>query len=177
TGGKRYQQSRLGWAAQTLGETCYESNGRPPRYSSVCERRYSWGTATEDYVLPQAHTVAIHIAPEQHTAATGDCIWSWHPRKPGGKTESKRITCTDKLVIPRVPYALDRANSGVSVTSACPTGANSPSRRWWSRISSLSRWAILLLPEKAIPIDPCNSAPGAKWCMSRPCCAPASPRE
>src|SRR5438132_8287663 len=55
TGGKRYQQSRLGWAAQTLGETCYESNGRPPRYSSVCERRYSWGTATEDYVLPQAH--------------------------------------------------------------------------------------------------------------------------
>src|SRR5262245_15405045 len=26
TAGKRYQQSRVGWAAQTLGETCYESN-------------------------------------------------------------------------------------------------------------------------------------------------------
>ena len=29
TAGKRYQQSRLGWAAQTLDETCYESNGVP----------------------------------------------------------------------------------------------------------------------------------------------------
>jgi len=51
TAGKRYQQSRLGWAAQTVGETCYESNGRPRRYSARCERRYSWGTAREDYVL------------------------------------------------------------------------------------------------------------------------------
>src|SRR5262249_46457674 len=42
TAGKRYQQSRLGWAAQTVGETCYESNGRPRRYSALCERRYSW---------------------------------------------------------------------------------------------------------------------------------------
>ena len=31
TAGKRYQQSRLGWAAQTLGETCYESKGSPRR--------------------------------------------------------------------------------------------------------------------------------------------------
>src|SRR5258705_1823321 len=54
TAGKRYQQSRLGWAAQTLDETCYESNGRPRRYAGVCERKYSWGTAKEDYVLPVA---------------------------------------------------------------------------------------------------------------------------
>src|SRR5262245_57694555 len=40
TAGKRYQRSRLGWAAQTLGETCYDSNGRPRRYSALCERRY-----------------------------------------------------------------------------------------------------------------------------------------
>ena len=45
TAGKRYEQSRLGWAAQTVGETCYESNGRPRRYSAVCERKYSWGSA------------------------------------------------------------------------------------------------------------------------------------
>ena len=76
TAGKRYQQSRLGWAAQTLGETCYESNGRPRRYSPLCERKYSWGTAKEDYVLPEAHTVAIRIAPEQLAGVTGDCIWS-----------------------------------------------------------------------------------------------------
>jgi hypothetical protein len=43
TAGKRYEQSRLGWAAQTVGETCYESNGRPRRYSPVCERKYSSG--------------------------------------------------------------------------------------------------------------------------------------
>jgi hypothetical protein len=61
TAGKRYQQSRLGWAAQTLGETCYDSNGSPRRYSPTCERKYSWGTAREDYVLPDAHTVVIRI--------------------------------------------------------------------------------------------------------------------
>ena len=38
TAGPRYQQSRLGWAAQTLGDTCYESAGRPRRYSPICER-------------------------------------------------------------------------------------------------------------------------------------------
>jgi hypothetical protein len=122
TAGKRYHQSRLGWAAQTLGETCYESNGRPRRYSAFCERRYSWGTATEDYVLPQAHTVTIRIAPEQLTDASGDCTWSWQARKAGGKIESKRTACSDKLTIARVPYALDRANSGVSVTVTLPDG-------------------------------------------------------
>jgi hypothetical protein len=122
TAGKRYHQSRLGWAAQTLGETCYESNGRPRRYSAFCERRYSWGTATEDYVLPQAHTVTIRIAPDQLTDASGDCTWSWQARKAGGKIESKRTACSDKLTIARVPYALDRANSGVSVTVTLPDG-------------------------------------------------------
>jgi hypothetical protein len=122
TAGKRYQQSRLGWASQTLGETCYDSNGSPRRYSAVCERKYSWGTAKEDYVLPEAHTVAIRIAPEQLEAVTGDCTWSWQPRKAGGKTESKKIACKDKLTIARVPYALDRANSGVSVTVKLPDG-------------------------------------------------------
>ena len=122
TAGKRYQQSRVGWAAQTVGETCYESNGRPRRYSSRCERRYSWGTATEDYVLPQAHTVTIRIAPEQIAGVNGECLWSWQARKAGGKTVSKRIACADKLTIARVPYALDRANSGVSVTVQLPDG-------------------------------------------------------
>jgi hypothetical protein len=122
TAGKRYQQSRLGWAAQTLGETCYESNGRLRRYSALCERRYSWGTAREDYVLPDAHTVLIRIAPQQLGGTNGECAWSWQARKAGGKTESKRIACTDKLTIARVPYALDRTQSGVSVTVKLPDG-------------------------------------------------------
>src|SRR5437588_10647124 len=77
TAGKRYQQSRMGWAAQTLGETCYESMGQTPRYSPVCERKYSWGKVKEDYVLPEAHTVTIGIAPEQLANTGGECIWNW----------------------------------------------------------------------------------------------------
>lgn len=122
TAGARYAQSRLGWAAQTLGETCYESDGRPRRYSVVCNRKYSWGTAKEDYVLPEAHTVTIQIAPEQLAGVTGDCLWTWVPRKPGGKAETKKLACKDKLTIARVPYALDRVHSGVSVTVKLPDG-------------------------------------------------------
>ena len=39
TAGKRYQQSRLGWAAQTLNDNCYEVNGKPRRYSPICDRK------------------------------------------------------------------------------------------------------------------------------------------
>jgi hypothetical protein len=122
TAGKRYVQSRLGWANQNLGETCYESDGRPRRYASVCERKYSWGTAKEDYILPEAHTVQIQIAAGLLAGVTGDCSWSWQPRKPGGKVETKKLACKDKLTIARVPYSLDRANSGVSVTVKLPDG-------------------------------------------------------
>ena len=122
TAGRRYQQSRLGWAAQTLGDTCYESNGHPRRYAVVCERKYSWGAAREDYVLPEAHTVAIRIAPGLLAGVSGDCVWAWQPRRAGGKTETKRTACTDKLTIARVPYALDRGHSGVSVTVKLPDG-------------------------------------------------------
>ncbi len=122
TAGKRYQQSRLGWAAQTVGETCYDSNGRPRRYSALCERKYSWGSAKEDYVLPDAHTVTIRIAPQHLAGLTGDCIWQWQPRKANGKVESKKLACKDKLTIARVPHALDRAQSGVSVSVKLPDG-------------------------------------------------------
>jgi hypothetical protein len=122
TAGPRYQQSRLGWAAQTLNDNCYETNGKPRRYSPVCERKYSWGTAKEDYVLPEAHTVQIQLAAETLKGVTGECQWSWQPRKAGGKTETKKLACKDKLTIARVPFALDRANSGVAVTVKLPDG-------------------------------------------------------
>src|SRR5258705_11938247 len=77
TAGPRYQQSRLGWAAQTLNDNCYEVNGRPRRYSPTCQRQYSWGTAKEDYVLPEAHTVQIQLAAETLKGVTGECQWSW----------------------------------------------------------------------------------------------------
>src|SRR5258708_11621570 len=122
TAGPRYAQSRLGWAAQTLGDNCYETDGRPRRYSPICERKYSWGSAKEDYILPDAHTVQIQIAADQLAGVTGDCTWTWQPRKPGGKAETQKQACKDKLTIARVPYALDRASSGVSVTVKLPDG-------------------------------------------------------
>ena len=73
-----YERSRLGWAAQTLDLTCYDRHARPRHYLTTCDRQYSWGTAKEDYILPDAHTVVIHIAPEQLAAAgTGECELSW----------------------------------------------------------------------------------------------------
>ena len=122
TAGKRYQQSRLGWAAQTLADTCYEINGRPRRYSPLCERRYSWGVAKEDYVLPDAHTVAVRIAAQQLQDVEGDCTWTWQSRAGGGRIESKRMACAHTLTIARVPYASDRARSGVSVRVKLPDG-------------------------------------------------------
>src|SRR5262249_57621195 len=37
-------------------------------------------------------------------------------------SESRRMACADKLTIARVPYALDRTQSGVSVTVKLPDG-------------------------------------------------------
>jgi hypothetical protein len=122
TAGPHYVASRYGWAAQTLGDTCYESNGKPRRYSPICERKYSWGSAKEDYVLPDAHTVQIWISPDQLAGVTGDCLWTWQPRKAGGKGETKKLACKDKLTIARVPYSQDRASSGASVSVKLPDG-------------------------------------------------------
>jgi hypothetical protein len=117
-----YEQSRLGWAAQTYSAICYETGARPRHYPAQCERRYSWGVAKEDYVLPEAHTVTIGLAP-QHLAqdANGECSWTWQPRV-GGRAETKKQSCKAKLAIARVPFSLDRAKSGISVTVRLPDG-------------------------------------------------------
>src|SRR6266481_10204136 len=72
--------------------------------------------------VPPSCWGAIRIAPQQLGGTNGECTWSWQARKAGGKTESKRTACTDKLTIARVPYALDRTQSGVSVTVKLPDG-------------------------------------------------------
>ena len=122
TAGPRWNQTRLGWAAQTLGDTCYDSDVAPRHYLPTCDRKYSWGTAKEDYVLPEAHTVAVEIAADQLTGVTGICSWSWQPRKPGSRAETRKLPCKDKLTIARVPFSLDKANSGVSVKVMLPDG-------------------------------------------------------
>jgi hypothetical protein len=122
TAGPRYEQSRLGWAARTLNDTCYDRNGHPPHYDVVCQRRYSWGRANEDYVLPAAHTVTIRIARGELAGVSGNCVWTWQPRAPGGRSQSRTLPCNKKLTIARVPYSLDRARSGVSVAVKLPNG-------------------------------------------------------
>ena len=118
-----YKQSRLGWAAQTVDFTCYDRNARPRHYLTTCERQYSWGAAKEDYILPDAHTVDVHIAPDQLAAAgQGDCAWTWQGRRPGAPVETRTQPCNAKLVIKRVPFSLDRALSGVSVKVRLPNG-------------------------------------------------------
>ena len=128
----------------------------------MCERKYSWGTAKEDYVLPEAHTVAIRIAPERLASVTGDCTWSWQPRKPAARpraTSAKKLACKDKLTIARVPYAQDRANSGVSVEVKLPDGRELAERDVVVEDSSSWRSAIPLPRAKAIRTGRCSSAP------------------
>lgn len=116
-----YTRSRLGWAAQTIDAVCYDS--RQGRYLTACDRRYSWGSAREDYVLPDAHTVVIRLAPERIAeAGAGDCQWRWTPRRPGSRSESRTQSCATPLKINRLPFALDRSQSGAMVQVTLPGG-------------------------------------------------------
>jgi hypothetical protein len=120
-----FERSRLGWAAQTVDVNCYDRNARPRQYMVTCDRQYSWGSAKEDYILPDAHTVVMQIAPEALAAAgtgTGDCVWTWQTRRPGAPPETKKQACHTKLVIRRVPFSLDHKLSGVSVKVQFPNG-------------------------------------------------------
>jgi hypothetical protein len=118
--GKHYQRSRLGWAATTLDAVCYDTKNF--HYLTQCQRHYSWGTVKEDYVLPEAHTVHVHIAPQLLAqAGKGQCAWSWRPRR-GGKDEHLLAPCSAGLTIKRVPYSLDRKLSGVTVAVRLPDG-------------------------------------------------------
>lgn len=124
TAGKYFEQSRLGWASRTLDFTCFDRNARPRHYLKTCDRQYSWGTAREDYIMPDAHTVDVFLSPEQIAAAgAGDCAWSWQARRPNSPVETRKQPCRAKLVIKRVPYSLDRNLSGVSVKVKLPNGS------------------------------------------------------
>jgi hypothetical protein len=123
TAGKYFEQSRLGWASRTLDVTCFDRNAHPRRYMKTCDRQYSWGTAKEDYILPDAHTVDVFLTPEQLAAAgEGDCEWSWQARRRNSPAETRKQPCKARLVIKRVPYSLDRNLSGVSVKVKLPNG-------------------------------------------------------
>jgi len=119
-----YERSRLGWAAQTLESACYDHHSRPFRYTGVCDRQYSWGTAKEDYVLPDAHTVALTLSPERLAeVGNGECTFSWVPRAGAGKGETAKQPCKKHFVIKRVPYSHDSKISGVNAKITLPDGS------------------------------------------------------
>ena len=123
--GKGYEQSRLGWAAQHQRRPCATttSAGRAATWRQ-CDRKYSWGTAKEDFVLPEAHTVNDQARRRAHRrrSARRSASWSWQPRVPAARPRPARSPCADKLTIARVPYSTDRARSGVTVTVKLPDG-------------------------------------------------------
>src|SRR5262249_32099202 len=118
-----YNESRLGWAAKTYANACYDNVARPRHYPFQCERRYAWGAAREDYILPEAHTVSIRLSAERRAeAGTSPCAWSWHAHAAGGRSGPRTQPCAEKLINDRVPFALDPATSGVSVKVRLPDG-------------------------------------------------------
>ena len=74
-------------------------------------------------MLPEAHTVAIKLAPERLAEVPGgECAWSFAPRAGAAKAETKKQACKDTLTIRRVPYSPDAKVSGVSVKVVLPGG-------------------------------------------------------
>jgi len=118
-----YEQSRLGWAAKTLATACYDNIGRPRRYPAQCDRKYTWGTAKEDYILPDAHTVRVWLSSAARAeAGNGPCAWSWQPHAAGGRAGQRTQPCANTLTIERLPYSTHRANSGVALKVKLPNG-------------------------------------------------------
>jgi hypothetical protein len=123
TAGRNFWEARLGWAAKTSASVCYDSERRPRGYMGQCERKYSWGSSREDFILPEAHTVVVRLAADHvQSAAGGKCLWVWQPHAAGAKAETRTLPCAEKLTIPRVPYSTDRSRSGVTVTVRLPDG-------------------------------------------------------
>src|ERR1700674_865795 len=121
----RAEDRRRGWAARTLDDVCYNWKTRPGRDPAKCMRQRDIGMIEEDYILPDSHAVSIGLSPQLAAeAATGLCTWHWKPRAGSGAADRHTMTlpCSDPLVIDKVPFARDRAASGVEVTVDLPTG-------------------------------------------------------
>ena len=158
TAGKRYEQSRLGWAAQTLDATCYESNGRPRRYSAVCERKYSWGTR-EGRLRPArgAHRQRSAVAPEQLAGVDRRLrldAGSRAGRRQGRDAQARLQGQAHHRA--RAVLARSRRSPACRSRSSCRTAASSPTPMSWSRTCSSSRSAIPSRPAKAIPTGRCT---------------------
>ena len=97
--------------------------------------------------------------PRSSKAGTGECVWTWRPRRDGGKAETKKQACNNKLTIrARSVFARSRGVRRFGRGHAAGRHASSPNATSWSRTSSLSRWATRSPPAKAIPTGRSSSA-------------------
>jgi hypothetical protein len=121
---KKFMAARLGWAARTYGQDCYDRASRPRHYPASCNRDYSWKSGVkEDYILPEAHTVEVTLSPER-LAEAGEqtCAWKWKPRAGGNWSDPVQQSCKSPFILKRVPFALKKTISGAAVEVALPDG-------------------------------------------------------
>ncbi len=120
----KFQERRLGWAARTLNDVCYERTHAPRHVETNCRREGR--PAGESYILPTGHTVSIALAPQRlEQARDGQCSWTWQARAGGAPGVPVHKPCRDGLVISDVPYvANDDAHSGISVDVELPDGTH-----------------------------------------------------
>ena len=116
----RFNESRLGWAARTVNDLCYERLQLPRHVLATCDRGPN--RVPENYVLPTSHSIGVWLSPErQREAGDAQCSWRWQPRAGGSWSAPATKPCSDKLVIEHVPYvARDQAASGVIVEVVLP---------------------------------------------------------
>ena len=172
TAGKRYQQSRLGWAAQTLDETCYESNGRPRRYAARLRAQIFLGHGERRLRPAGGAHGRIRIAPEQLAGVSRRLHLDL------AAAQGRRQDRNQELRLHGQAHHRARALFARSWQIRCLGHGQAARRsraertqRWWSRTSSSWRSAIRSPRVKAIPTGRCSSAPSARWSTIQPCCA------
>ena len=166
----RYEQSRLGWAAQTLAAVCYESQRQPAALSDAMRAPVFVGHG-QGRLHPAggAHRQHRAVAERAGRSGDGECVWTWQPRTAGGKSRDPQARLQGaSSPFARVPY---RARRGCvrrrGHACSCRTGASSPSPMSSSRTCSSSRSATRSPRAKAIRTGRSPSAPAARCSTTR----------
>ena len=171
TAGKRYQQSRLGWAAQTLGDTCYDRNSRPRRYTAQCERDLFLGQGARR--LRAARSAHRHRLDSGREARRRDRrvqldVASAPRRRQGRDQEAGLQQPAHHRAAFRIRATL--RPRAFRLRSRCPNGtpALRTQRRGRGHLRRRAR-RFASPPAKAIPTSRSSSARRAKWSTTRPC--------
>lgn len=113
------EEKRKGWAARTLDDVCYKNR----KYPTKCTREQNNRMEEEDYILPQSHTIEIGLSANVPAEEkNGSCEWQWSERADPSKQTTRIIPCNERTMIEKVPFALNRAASGIAVTVKLASG-------------------------------------------------------